>query len=140
MHALLTAALLNSAALTALVTGTDGQARISWEALPTAAALPAVTLYVLPSVDPEYTMTGRTNLQVHNVQISAWAGDLAAALAVRDAIAAFGGPIGELLTPPLQAFIRRRHGGWQRASGPDANRAIDIYRASLDLELWETLS
>lgn len=140
MHALLTAALVNAPALAALVTGADGRVRIYWQQLPSAAALPAVILHVMPSVDPDYTLKGRTNLRLYNVQADCWAGDLASALAVREALEAVGGPLSGLLTPPLQVFVRRRHEAWERAAGPDANRSIDLYRASLDLECWETVS
>lgn len=133
MEELLTAALLASASVTALV----GE-RVQWRKLPVAEALPAVILHQVASSGTDYTMGGRSLLTAYAVQIDCWAGTMAEALAVRRAIEAWAGPLRPLRDPPLQVFVTRHHAAWDPATGPDASRSTDLYRASLDLDAWHT--
>lgn len=137
MEELLTAALLASASVTALVGGTDAP-RIYWKKLPSADALPALILHEIPSSSPDYTMGGRSALTAYAVQIDCWGGTMAEALALRRAVEAWEGPLRPLRAPPLQVFVTRHHAGWDPATGPDASRSTDLYRASVDLDAWHT--
>lgn len=131
MEALLTAALTADAGLAALVDD-----RVNWHRLPDRKALPAVILHDVGAQQPERLLSGqRVGLTPYLLQMDCWAGTLAQAIAVQAALVAV---LDTLIPAPLQAQIERRHGAWEPAPGPGADRAADLFRRSLDVRLWHT--
>lgn len=133
MKALLTAHLLATAGVTDLVGGAD-LARIHWDTLPAADAIPAVILTKI-FTDRSRLYAGRIGQTLNRVQMDCWAATRLEADALRDAVL---DAIGGLTSPPLQ-FARLEGDPPDRvqvATGPDAARATSLYAASLDVQLW----
>lgn len=128
MEELLTAALMASTALTGLVGD-----RVHWKKLPDRAALPSVILHRY-GAERVNTLAGRSPTTGWRVQFDCWAGTDEAAGAVRDAVLAV---LDELTEAPLQVVLNADPPDyWSPGEGPDADRSTDLYRQSLDAQVW----
>lgn len=134
MEDALTAALMGSSALTALV----GE-RIHWKKLPDRAALPAVILS-RSGVGRFQTMGGLSPTTTSRVQFDCWAGTDEQAGAVRDAVLEVLRPFmvrADNAAPGLQVALNADPPDyWSPGEGPDADRSTDLYRQSLDAQVW----
>lgn len=125
-------ALVADTALTALVGGAT-RPRIHWDRLPERKSVPALILHQVASDPVAHTYKGRVPTQAWLVQLDAWAGTRAEAIALRDAaLAALDG----MKTPPVMAFPEGFHSAWESAPGPDRQNASEIFRASIDAKVW----
>lgn len=134
MEAALTAHLLAWSALVAAVTTSDG-VQINWDKLPERESVPALILHDLAFGGPLYTMRGRSRVEGRGVQFDCWAQTKAEAIALRGLLLP---ALDALFDRPLQVFVQRFHGSWDAGAAPDVNRSTDLYRASLDGQVWFT--
>ena len=124
----LTAALLASAGLTALV----GE-NIHWKRTPDRAALPSINMHRI-SVGRTSTLSGLSPTTGTRVQFDCWAGTDAGAGAVRDALLEV---LKRLNEAPLQvAILDDPPDYWTPGEGPDGDRSTDLYRQSLECRVW----
>lgn len=132
MEEALRTALIANAALVALVGGAAAP-RIHWDRLPERKSLPAVILHQVTSGPAAHTYKGRVPTQDWIVQIDAWGGSKAEALAVRGAVLE---ALDALKTRPLMVFPETFHSDWDSTPGPDLKSSSEIYRASIDAKVW----
>ncbi len=131
MEELLTAALLGSAPLAALI-----GAGVHWDQAPQGAAFPCVVLQDVSTVYT-HTMRGRDRLTASVVRMSAYSFDDAQVLAIRDALIALGDT---LLTPPLALELRISRGDIDPGETPPADgvSSSDLRRQTLEFDVWFT--
>lgn len=128
MEQALVAQLLASAALSVIV----GR-RITWSIRNPAQPLPAVVLHKI-SGRPDYTMAGPSGVTSYLVQMDCLAATAADAVAVQQALSA---ALGQLADPFRGVgFVTDERADFAHLDAPDAGRATDLYRQSLDVRLW----